>query len=198
MPLCTIAHNSSEQITSHFNWPNCSLSIRCNFTNFKFCKRWSSKLIKFCHITPLVSSILLISKSAKNLPPDFLNNLGCNKYKTKICISLKTYPSIIIKLASWDRTLEIPLNSLRLLVEDRSFCIQHLPCLVSFPCMLKGSLEVWTKIVLNLFNDGQTRFGMPRGCENKFGPQWIETLPPSMHYKWKKSFNFVQRILIGN
>ena len=45
------------------------------------------------------------------------------------------------------------------------FCIQHPPWLVSFWCMLRGSVEVWAKNILYQFIEGQTHFGMPRGAK---------------------------------
>ena len=45
------------------------------------------------------------------------------------------------------------------------FCIQDFPCLVSFQCILGGSVEVWMKDILYWFIEGQTYFGMPRGAK---------------------------------
>jgi hypothetical protein len=45
------------------------------------------------------------------------------------------------------------------------FCIQHLPYLVTFQCMLGGSEEVQTKNILHQFIGGQTHLGMPKGAK---------------------------------
>ena len=60
--------------------------------------------------------------------------------------------------------LEISCDSKGLLVGSWLFCVQHLPCSVSLPFMLGGSVEVWTKNILCWFIEGQTHFGMPRGA----------------------------------
>ena len=62
-------------------------------------------------------------------------------------------------------TLRVFLQLYMALVGSWLFCIQQLPCLVSLQCMPGGSVEVWTKNILNWFIVGQTHFGMPRGAK---------------------------------
>ena len=56
-------------------------------------------------------------------------------------------------------------------------CIQHLPCLVSFWCMLRGSVEVWTKNILYQFIEGQTHMA----CQEVLKWVW----PPMNRYRFK-------------
>ena len=62
-------------------------------------------------------------------------------------------------------TIKLSSKSAWLLDRHWLSCIQHLSCSVSFQCMLKGSVEVWTKEILYQFIEGQTQFYMPRGAE---------------------------------
>ena len=62
-------------------------------------------------------------------------------------------------------TIELYFNSSWLSVGSWLFCLQKLPCLVSFWCMRGGSVEVWTKNILYQFMKGQTHFGMQRGAK---------------------------------
>ena len=58
--------------------------------------------------------------------------------------------------------LELSSNPTRLLIRCWLFCIPNLPCLLSFCCMLGGSVEVSTKNILHQFIEYQTHFSMPK------------------------------------
>ena len=64
------------------------------------------------------------------------------------------YPGILILVSHLE--IELSSNSTWLLVGGWLFCIQHLPCLVSFWCMLGGRVNVWMKNILYWFVEGQT------------------------------------------
>ena len=61
--------------------------------------------------------------------------------------------------------LEFSFHSTWLLVGSWLFCIQHLPCSVTFWCLLEGSVEVWTKNLWHQFIKGQAHFGISRGSK---------------------------------
>ena len=59
--------------------------------------------------------------------------------------------------------------------------------------MLGGSVEVLTKNNLHRFIEGQTHLGIaklgPAKNPNRLLFIQIQTLPPSMHHKWKESID---------
>jgi hypothetical protein len=59
--------------------------------------------------------------------------------------------------------ISVILTSAWLLFGSWLFCKQHLPCSVSFQCILGGCVEVWTKSIVCRFIEGQTHCGMSRG-----------------------------------
>ena len=91
-------------------------------------------------------------------------------------------------------TIELSSNSTWLLVGSWLFCLQNLPCLVSFLCMPGGSVEVWTKNILYRFMEGQTLFStswhakmsltLHEPIQNVLSQ--TSTLPPRMHHKLTK------------
>ena len=66
-------------------------------------------------------------------------------------------------------------------------------------------MEVQMKNILYQFIEGQTHFGMPRGTKMsltlnellKVALHTIQTLPPSMHHKWKEFFGFLSKTTSG-
>jgi hypothetical protein len=101
----------------------------------------------------------------------------------------------------WWRTLELSSNSTWLLVGSWLFCLQNLPCLVSFWCMRGDSVEVWTKKILYRFIKGQTHFctSWPAKMSLTFHELiWNvfssnSTLPPRMHQKLTKHGRFCKQ-----
>ena len=61
--------------------------------------------------------------------------------------------------------IDLLFNPTGLLVGSWLFCIEHLPCLVSFWSMLRDGVQVCIKNILYWFIEGQTRLGMPRGIQ---------------------------------
>ena len=84
-------------------------------------------------------------------------------------------------------------------VGSRMFCIHHLPCSVSFWCMLGGSVEVWMKNSLYWFIAGQAHLACQEVLKwvwlpmnrNKLLFVQIQTIPPSMHHGWKEIDNIL-------
>ena len=71
--------------------------------------------------------------------------------------------------------VELSSKSTWLLVGSRLFYIQHLPCSVSFGCMLGGNAEVSIKNILYHFIEGQTHhFGIPRSVKIVYSSRWTE------------------------
>ena len=63
-------------------------------------------------------------------------------------------------------------------------------------CMLRGSVEVWTKNILYWFM--KNHFGMPRGAsEYRVLSIYIQTLPPSIRHKWKEIIDIVCKTTKG-
>jgi hypothetical protein len=50
------------------------------------------------------------------------------------------------------------------------FCIQHLPCSVTFRSVLGGSAKVEQWSILDWFSEGHPQFGMQRGCSKWVWP----------------------------
>ena len=94
-----------------------------------------------------------------------------------------------IKLGS----LEFSSNSTWLLVRGSLFCIQHLPCLVNFGCMLGGCVKILTKIIvyqslvvkLTVACQEVLKWVWPSINLNKLLYIQSQTLPPNMHHKCK-------------
>ena len=60
---------------------------------------------------------------------------------------------------------ELSLDSTWVLIGSWLFCIHHLPCSVSFWCVLEGSVKVLSKEHAKLVHWRWTHFGMPRGAK---------------------------------
>ena len=92
-------------------------------------------------------------------------SLPLTKWKIKVWIIVPCmlgiwFISILQRSGERYGVLELSSNSSWLLVRSWLFCLQNLPCLLSFWCMRGGSVEVWTKDILYQFMEGQTHFGI--------------------------------------
>jgi hypothetical protein len=97
--------------------------------------------------------------------------------------------------------LESSSNSSWLLVGSWLFCLQNLPCLVSFWCMRGGSVEVWTK----KFYFGSCRVKLILACQevlkwvwpfmNRYRMVFCSNLhtTPRMHQKLTKHGRFCKQ-----
>ena len=70
------------------------------------------------------------------------------------------FDSCCIELQSLSRLALSSFDSTGHLVRSWLFCIQHVPCLVRFWCMLGVGVGVWTKNILYRLVEGQTYIGM--------------------------------------
>jgi hypothetical protein len=123
-------------------------------------------------------------------------------------ISSKIHPSTIFKTRFKERhikhptcdnvTIQLTTNSAWLSVGSWLFHIEHLPCSVSFWCMLGGCVDVWTNKFLSV-HWGQTHLGIPRVSKTSLAlnkPKntllfiQIQILSPGTYQKYKYEYRY--------
>jgi hypothetical protein len=113
-----------------------------------------------------------------------------------LCVKTHEFPTrhlITQSLHDWTASIELSFNSTWLLVGSWLFCLQNLPCLVSFWCM-RGGYVVW-RFEHRTFYIGSWRVKLVLACQEVLKWVWssmnwyrmfyvkTSTLPPRMHQK---------------
>ena len=108
--------------------------------------------------------------------------------------------AIDVLLGHSDTKIDLSSNSTWLFLRSWLFCIhQHLLCSVSFWCMLGGIVKIWTRT----FYIGSLRVKLIMACQEVLNWVWLsmnpnrllfiqtQTLPLSIHHKWKDIMDIV-------